>query len=218
MTLAARALPLLALLAAVPARAQTPVEPFEPASRYRTNHLATQLTGGEEEGRDVVLSLGWMRTGGEVGEWMPRLEVAAGLTTGVARGGSLVERVLAGPHLTLGRAFPAQHVDMGREARAEPYVLGGVGAYGVAGFAGEGTDLGVAPAVSAGVGFRVFTDEWDVELSTFEIVLEKRFGIASASPQIFIRFGRAVPPRARREEPAEDPLALFRALPPPPGA
>lgn len=218
MTLAARALPLLALLAAVPARAQTPVEPFEPAPRYRTSAIATQLTGNDEEGRDVLLAFGRMRTAGRRGEWMPRLDLVAGLTTGVQRGDNLVERFLVGPHLTVGRAFPSQHLDLGRETRAEPYLLGGAGAYGVADFIGEGTELGVAPAVSAGVGFRVFTDEWDVDLSTFEIVMEKRFGPAEASPQLYIRFGSAAAPRAPRAAPEGDPLAAALLPPPPPPA
>ena len=218
MTLAARALPLLALLAAVPARAQTPVEPFEPAPRYRTSAISTQLTGNDEEGRDVLLAFGGMRTAGRRGEWMPRLDAVAGLTTGVQRGDNLVERFLVGPHLTVGRAFPSQHLDLGRETRAEPYVLGGVGAYGVADLLGEGTELGVAPAFSAGVGFRLFTDEWDVDLSTFEIVMEKRFGPAEASPQLYSRFGSAATPRQRRAAPDGDPPVALRALPPPTGA
>lgn len=212
MRLHARVLLLVpALLLAAPADAQTPLEPFRPAPRYSTFHVGAQLTGGVNEGRDLVFA--WGRMAAPSRSAMARLELAGGLTSGR----SLVDRVLAGPQLTLGWAFPSQHTSFSRDTRAEPYVLLGAAGYALARFEEEGDEeegTGFAPAVSGGVGFRIFGDEWEVDLATLELVVEKRFGPDDAT-ELFVRFGRADPPRGHGTRSRRPNGAL--PPPPPPG-
>lgn len=217
MKLPACALLLATALAAAPAAAQRPVQPYEPAPRYRTFHLGAQLTGKTDEGRDIVLSWGRLYTAGPGGAWMPRAELSAAFATGVQRGDNLLEAVMLGPQLSLARAFPSQHLSTGRKSRAEPYLLATAGAYGVADFSGAGEEVGVSPVVSGGVGFRVFSDEWEVDLSTVELVLAKRFGFRETGPELYVRFGSAVAPRRRRDPADAGPLADPPPPPPPSG-
>ncbi len=197
-------LPVLLLSSPAVAAAQRPVRPYEPAPAYHTFNLSAQLTGGVDEGRDLLISWGWLRTGGPSGAWMPRLELGGGLTTGA----QLVDRVLAAPQATVGYAFPGQYMSLGRESRGEPYLVASAGAYGIADVVDE-TRFGVAPSVSAGIGVRVFSDEWNVEMGTFELVVERRFGFEE-STELYLRFGRARPARERAEEPDTSPVGLAR--------
>lgn len=207
MPLRARALSLLLLLIApAAAAAQTPVRPYQPAARYTTFQLQAQVTGGANEGRDVMASWGGMMAPG--GAAMLRLEGAAGVTTG----NDLIDRLLAGPQLTAALAIPSQHTSFARGTRAEPYLLAGAAAYAIGDFTGAEAEWSVRPAVSGGIGFRIFGDEWDVELSTLELVVEKRFG-PDAATELFIRFGRAAP----RPHRAASPDGPAGTLLPPPG-
>lgn len=206
-------LSLSAVLASAPVLAQDPVQAYTPASRYSTFHLGAQVTGGPNDGRDVLFSWGRMRTMGAAGRWMPRLEFSAGFTTGH----DLVDGVLAGPSVGFGYAFPSQHMSFGRGTRAEPYLLAFASTYGAGEFGnrvGEDSRWGIAPAVSAGVGLRMFSDEWDVDLSTFEIVVEQRLAFDDGGPELYIRFGRALAPRSRANGNGT-PLAPMAYLPPP---
>jgi len=185
------ALPLfLLLLAVVPSAAQRPVEPYDPSGRYRTFMLGAQFTGAIEDGRELMAAWGVMRAGGRSGAWMQRTEAVAGLRSGF----SFVDRLVAGPQVSLARAFPSQHTTLGGRSRAEPYLLLGGGALGVVDTRGE-TRVGLAPSVSAGAGFRLLHDEWDITLQHFEVVLEKRFGMLDEAPQLYVRFGTALPRR-----------------------
>ncbi len=193
---------LLALLAATPAGAQRPVQPYDVSGSHRTFHLVAQLTGPLNRGRDLMLSSGvvWPDRGG--GGWMAGIGGAGGVTTGA----NVVERALAGPQLTLTRAFRSQHFEAARGSRAEPYLIGTAGAYGVADFsAGE---QGFAPAVAGGIGMRVFGDEWDVSLSVIELTVEKRFGFRERGAELYIRLGNISPRRGRAA--ARAPAALPR--------
>ena len=94
-------------------------------------------------------------------------------------------------------------IELGNESRGSRGTFGvspGARAetIGVADFAGDEAKLGISPTVSAGVGLRIFDDEWDVALTHVEVVLQQRFGIADQEPQVYLRFSRAVP-RVRRE-------------------
>ena len=188
----------IVLALAAPAAAQVPLEPYRPAERYSTFQIVPQVTGGAYDGRDILVAGGVM--------WAPTRQamLRAEATGGVTTGAEVLDRVLAGPQLTLAYAFPGQYTSFTRDSRAEPYVLLTATGYGIVDFGrrGEGTDAGFSPALSAGVGFRVFGDEWDVELSTLELVMERRFGFRPGT-EIFVRFGRATPrdaARAPREE------------------
>jgi hypothetical protein len=221
--LTAHVLPLcIALSSAAPARAQEPVREYTPAARYSTFQLGAQVTGRNDRGRDVLFSWGRMRTMGEGGAWMPWL----GLTAGFTSGRDFIGGLVAGPTVGFGYAIPGQHMSFGRATRAEPYVLAQASAYGIGRFRGEleaaeaGQDdgWGVAPALAAGIGFRLFADEWDVDLSTLELVVEKRLGFGEDAAQLYVRFGRAVAPRERRDRGADPGIASATALPPPPEA
>ncbi|HSU14601.1 hypothetical protein [Longimicrobium sp.] len=181
----------------IPARAlaQRPVGEYEPAPRYSTFNLALQLTGDPERGREVMASWGRMRALGGRGAWMPWLEVAAGVSPGNRE---VVEGVAMGPRLTLARAFPSQFVGFGKASRAEPYLVATAGMY-MAGDFGDGSRWGGAPTVSGGFGFRVFQDRWNVDLSTLELVVERRFGVQDGPARLYLRFGRATAPRERRD-------------------
>jgi hypothetical protein len=177
----------LTLVPLAVAAAQTPVRPYEPAPAYNTFNLSTQLTGAVNEGRDLLLAWGWMRTAGPGGALMPRLELGGGATTGR----ELLDRLLLTPQISVAYAFPGQHTSLGRTTRGEPYLVAGAGAYGIADFTAD-TRLGVAPSVSAGLGMRLFGDEWNMEMGTLEVVVERRFGFDAAT-ELFLRFGRARP-------------------------
>jgi hypothetical protein len=98
--------------------------------------------------------------------------------------------------VTLARAFAGQYVGIGKKARGEPYFLASAALYGAGDFH-DGTRWGGAPAVSVGIGLRVFDDAWDVDLSTVELVVERRFGIQEGPARLYIRLGRARAPRPR---------------------
>jgi hypothetical protein len=203
-----------ALLAAAPALAQDPVPAYTPASRYSTFNLGAQVTGDPEEGRDILFSWGRMRTMGGAGQWMPRAEFSLGFTTGR----DLIDGLLAGPSVGFGYAFPSQYMSFGRGTRAEPYLIAFASTYGIGEFGnrvGEDERWGIAPAVSAGVGLRMFSDEWDVDLSTLEIVVEQRLAFDDSGPELYIRFGRAVAPRTRPSSGSGTPFAPIAYLPPP---
>lgn len=191
--------------------AQEPVQPYDASGRYRTGGVELQLTGAFGEGRDVLLSWGAMTVGGRGGRWMHRTEVLAG----VHAGQNLVDRVMAGPRVSIAMAIPHWYLEMQRATRAEPYVVLGASAYGIASVSGEETELGVAPGITAGVGFRLFNDEWDISLTHVELVVQQRFGTADQAPQAYLRFSRALPRRrpSRGADPHPDGPA---PLPPPP--
>ena len=97
--------------------------------------------------------------------------------------------------------------------RAEPYLLLAAGAYGVAGFEADETELGIAPTIGFGVGFRMFQDEWDIALTHLEVVVQRRFGAIDQAPQLYVRLSRALPRRAGR---AATPHPDGPGVPPPP--
>ena len=191
--------------------AQEPLQPYDASGRYRTGGVELQLTGAFGEGRDALLSWGAMTVGGRGGRWMRRTEILAG----VHAGENLVDRVMAGPRFSVAMAIPGWYVELQRATRAEPYLVLGGSAYGVASFSDDETELGVAPGISAGIGFRLFDDEWDISLSHLEVVVQQRFGVADQLPQAYVRLSRAVPRRrpARGADPHPDGPAR---LPPPP--
>lgn len=211
------ALAFAVLLCASPGRAQQPVQPYTAAPRYHTFSLGAQVTGPTNRGRDILLSWGRMLAMGGRRQWMPRLELSAGINTGR----DLVDGVVAGPSASLAHAFPAQNLSLGRTTRGESYLVAQASAYGIGRFyseleeanAGDEGGWGFAPAFSAGVGLRMFSDEWDVDLSTLEVVVEKRLGFGEGDPQLYIRFGRATAPRGSRGDAAT--LAPATLLPPP---
>lgn len=186
---------LLAATLVSPALAQDAVPEYTPAPRYTTFNLALQLTGDPERGREVMASWGRMLALGGRGAWMPGLELAGGVSPGTRE---VIEGVAMGPRLTLGRAFPAQYVGIGRTSRAEPYLVAAAGAY-LAGDFGGGSRWGGAPALSGGLGFRVFRDQWNVDLATLELVVERRFGVQDGPARLYIRFGSARAPRGRHD-------------------
>jgi hypothetical protein len=191
--------------------AQEPVQPYDASGRYRTGGLELQLTGAFGQGRDVLLSWGALAVGGGGGRWMQRTEILAG----VHAGQNLVDRVMVGPRFSVALAVPGWYVELQRATRAEPYVVLGGSAYGVASLSDEDSELGIAPGISAGIGFRLFDDEWDISLSHVELVVQQRFGVADQAPQAYLRLSRAVPRRrpARVGDPHPDgPVSL----PPPP--
>jgi hypothetical protein len=184
---------LVALLAAEHGFAQEPLQPYDARGRYRTGGVEIQLTGPFDGGRDLMASWGALAVGGRGGRWMQRTELVAGLRAGE----NLVDRLMAGPQFSLALAAPGWYTELDGGTRAEPYLVLGGGAYGVVGFAGDETELGISPSVSAGVGFRIFDDEWDVALTHVEVVLQQRFGVADQAPQVYLRFSRSTP-RTRR--------------------
>jgi hypothetical protein len=215
------ALALAVLLSASAGRAQQPVQPvreYTPAPRYHTFSLGAQVTGPTNRGRDVLLSWGRMLATGRGRQWMPRLELSAGVNTGR----DLVDGIVAGPSASLAHAFPAQNLALGRTTRGDPYLVAQASAYAIGRFyseleeanTGDEGGWGFAPAFSAGVGLRMFSDEWDVDLSTLELVVEKRLGFGEGDPQLYIRFGRATAPRGSRGDAATTTLAPAAAPPP----
>jgi hypothetical protein len=184
---------LVSLTVAEPAFTQEPLQPYDARGRYRTGGLEVQLTGAFGGGRDLMLSWGGLAVGGRGGRWMQRTEVVAGIHAGE----NVVDRVMAGPQVSLALAAPGWYMELDRGTRAEPYLVLGGAAFGVVDFADDETGLGISPAISAGIGFRVFDDEWDVALSHVEVVLQQRFGVADQPPQVYLRFSRSVP-RVRR--------------------
>jgi hypothetical protein len=171
--------------------AQEPVQPYDASGRYGTAGIEAQLTGSLGGGRDVLASWGVLMAGGPSGRWMQRTELAAG----VHAGQNLIDRLMVGPQVSLGLAIPQWYtlVDGGR--RAEPYLLLNAGAYGVANFETSQTELGLAPTVGFGVGFRVFEDEWDIALTHLEVLVQRRFGVIDQAPQLYVRLSRALPRR-----------------------
>jgi hypothetical protein len=217
-TVRTAALVLAILLGASAGRAQQPVEPYTPAPRYQTFNLGAQVTGPTNRGRDVLLSWGRMLAIGGGRQWMPRLELSAGVNTGR----DLVDGVVVGPSASLAHAFPAQNLALGRTTRGDPYLVAQASAYGIGRFyseleeadAGDEGGWGFAPAFSAGFGLRMFSDEWDVDLSTLEFIVEKRLGFGEGDPQLYIRFGRATAPRGSRGDAAATTLAPATVPPP----
>lgn len=177
---------LLALLTSSPAAAQRPVEEYEVAGRYATTGVLFQLTGSVEEGRDLLLGWGRMYPRGR-GMWMPGFELTGGVTSG--RG--LVDRVLVGPRVSLGAAFPSQYLEFGKRTRAEPYLVASGGVYALADFVQEDA-YGGAPFVAAGVGVRMLNDPWDVDMSLLEVVVERRFGMDDNPAELYVRFSTAL--------------------------
>lgn len=191
--------------------AQEPVQPYDASGRYRTGGVELQLTGAFGEGRDVLLSWGTMTVGGQGGRWMQRTEILAG----VHAGENLIDRMMAGPRFNVAMAIPSWYVELQRATRAEPYLIAGGSVYGVASFSDEETELGIAPGISAGIGFRLFDDEWDITLTQVEIVVQQRFGVAEQLPQAYVRFSRAIP-RRRPARGADAHPDGPMPLPPPP--
>lgn len=213
----ARLLLISTLGLSAPLGAQQPVQPYEAATRYRTFNVGLQITGEYDRGRDLIGAWGRMYTAGSVRASMTRFELAAGVRTGT----DIVERVMAGPRVSVAQAFPPQFVALGKKGRAEPYLIATAGAYGIGDFRrdednenDDESEWGVAPALSAGVGFRIFSDEWDVDLTMFEVVVEKRLGFGDERAAVYVRFGQATAPRERPPRP--EPIA-FLPPPPPPG-
>jgi hypothetical protein len=167
--------------------AQEPVAPYDASGRYRTAALEVQATGAFGDGRDLLLSWGALRVGGTRGQWMQGMDFAAGIQAGE----TVVDRLMAGPQLSIGAALPGAFITLQHGTRAEPYLLAGGGALGVANLDGE--DVGISPNLYAGIGFRVFDDEWDVALTRLEVVVQQRFGEGAQRPQLYLRLGRAVP-------------------------
>lgn len=178
---------LAAALAAAPAAAQTPVTPYQVAGRYSTFAVHAQLTGGYDDGRDILFHWGRMLPSGD-GRWMTQIEGGAGLTSG----DSFVGRFLGGPRVSLARAFPGQHFEISEGSRGEPYVFVTGAGYAVADMVGE-NEYGFAGGVAAGVGLRMFGDEWDASLTTVDVLLERRFGFEAGDMELFVRVGRSVP-------------------------
>lgn len=186
------------LFAPRPALAQRPVGEYEVASRYTTSAISIQMTGPVDDGRDLLFAWGRMFPRGERGTWVPAFDLAAGITPGT---NSLLERILAGPRVSLAYAFPSQFVSLGKRTRGEPFLIAAGGVYGITRFEGDGTGFGGAPFVAAGAGMRLFGDPWDVDLTTLEVTVEQRFGFDHEGPEVHLRFGRAVTPRPKAAPP-----------------
>lgn len=184
-------------LVSIPIRAQQPIREYVAAPRYTISSLGVQLAGDPDHGREIAVAWGRMGALGPGRTWMPSIELAAGVSPGTREP---VEGVSLGPRVTLARAFAGQYVGIGKKARGEPYLLAGAAMYGAGDFHG-GTRWGGAPAVSAGIGLRVFDDAWDVDLSTVELVVERRFGIQDGPARLYIRIGRARVPRSADTRP-----------------
>ncbi len=191
--------------------AQEPVQPYDASGRYRTAGIEAQLTGSFGGGRDVLFSWGGLAVGGPGGRWMQRTELVAGLHAGQ----NLVDRLMLGPHVSLALAVPGWYTELER-TRAEPFLLLGAGAYGVASFADDEAELGVSPSASLGVGLRLFDDEWDIALTHFELAVQQRFGVADQAPQLYVRFSRALPRRRASAAADAHPDGPAQLPPPPP--
>lgn len=184
------ALPLALLLTIPDLSAQETVQPYDATGRYRTTGVEAQLTGRFGDGRDFVLSRGVLSAGGPSGRWMSRTELAFGIHAGQR----LVDRLMLGPQVSLAMAVPGWYTALDRGTRAEPYLLLSAGAFGAADFRDE-TEVGIAPSIAVGVGLRLFDDEWDISLTQVELTVQQRFGILDQEPQLYVRFGRAIPRR-----------------------
>ena len=195
----------------LPARlpAQEPVPPYDPSGSYTSSLVNVQLTAPTDGGRDLLFAWGRLAAGGSRGRWMRRAEV----TAGVRAGQRLVDRVMAGPEVTLAVAFPGQYTTAGPGTRAEPYLLAGGGGLAVLDLS-DGERAGLAPTVFAGIGLRLFDDEWDISLDHLEVVVEKRFGLLDELPQLYVRFGRATPRGPARDGTPDPPPALPHRQPP----
>lgn len=206
---------LLLLLTPTILPAQTPLQPYDASGRYRTSGVEAQVTGAFGGGRDVLLGWGALAVGGRGGRWMQRTEVVAGVHVG----DKLVNGVMLGPRVSLALAVPGWYTELDRGTRAEPYLLLAGGAYGVADFGDadlkdDQTELGFSPGISAGIGFRLFDDEWDISLTQLEVAVQQRFGFAAQGPQVYVRLSRALP--RRRPPRAADPHPDGPASLPPP--
>jgi hypothetical protein len=192
--------------------AQEPLQPYDASGRYRTTGVEAQVTGAFGEGRDVLLGWGMLAAGGRAGQWMQRTELMAG----VRLGDRLVNGASLGPRVSLALAVPGWYTELEHRTRAEPYLVLGGAAYGVADFgdADEEAAFGLSPVISAGVGLRLFDNEWDISLTQMEVVVQKRFGFREQGPQIHVRLVTAVPRRrpGRAADPHPDGPA---SLPPP---
>jgi hypothetical protein len=199
-------LPLLAVfIHTLSAASQEPVAPYDATGRYLTSALEVQATGALGGGRDILLAWGAMRAGGPRGQWMQRTELAAGIQAGQ----TLIDRLMAGPQLGIGLAMPGAFITLERGTRAEPYLLAGGGALGVADVADE--RLGISPNAYAGLGLRLFDDEWDVALTHLEVIVQQRFGAGAQGPELYLRVVRSVPPGGRAAPPPIVPLPGGRA-------
>jgi hypothetical protein len=204
---------LLLLFTAPSLSAQEALQPYDASGRYRTSGVEVQVTGAFGEGRDVLLGWGMLSAGGRAGRWMQRTELMAG----VQLGDRLLNGAMLGPRVSLALAVPGWYTELERGIRAEPYLLLDGAAYSVADFgdADEEVAFGVSPAISAGVGLRLFENEWDISLTQLEVVVQQRFGFAEQGPEIHVRLGTATP--RRRPGHAADPHPDGPAsLPPPP--
>jgi hypothetical protein len=186
---------LAATLAAAPLHGQSPVPPYTVNGGYGTWDIGVQVTGSFNEPRDLVLSKGYIATGGGSGAWMPQIEAQIGLGTG---GRTALGRAFAGPRVSLARAFPGQYVLLGNDNRAEPYVLVAGAASALADL-GRNKALGFTPSLAAGAGMRVFGDAWDTDLATIELLVERRFGFRGGGTELYLRLGHAVPVRHRAQ-------------------
>jgi hypothetical protein len=203
---------LLLLFTAPILSAQEPLQPYDATGRYRTSGMEAQVTGAFGEGRDVMLGWGVLAAGGRAGRWMQRTELMAGAQLGER----LVNGAMLGPRVSLALAAPDWYTELERGIRAEPYLLVGGAAYGVAYFgdADEEAVFGLSPAISAGVGLRLFDNEWDISLTQMEVAVQQRFGVGEQGLQIHVRVGTAIPRRrpGRTADPHPDGPA---SLPPP---
>lgn len=208
-----RSIAVLLLLLVIPTilTAQTPLQPYDASGRYRTSGVEAQVTGAFGGGRDVLMGWGVQAVGGRGGRWMQRTELLAGVHVG----DKLVNGVMLGPRVSLALAVPGWYTELDRGTRAEPYLLLGGAALGAADFGGDETELGFSTAISAGVGFRLFDDEWDISLTQVEIAVQRRFGAMEQAPQLYVGLRRALPRRrpARAADPHPDGPA---SLPPQP--
>lgn len=184
---------LVASLAAAPLHAQRALPPYTVNGGYGTWDIGVQVTGSFNQPRDLVLSKGYIATGGGSGAWMPQIEAQIGLGTG---GRTALGRVFAGPRVSLARAFPGQYILISNDNRAEPYVLV-AGAASALGDLGRNKALGFTPSVAAGAGMRVFGDAWDTDLATIELLVERRFGFRGGETELYLRLGHAVPVKHR---------------------
>lgn len=199
-----RSIAVLPLLLVIPTilTAQTPLQPYDASGRYRTSGVEAQVTGAFGGGRDVLMGWGVQGVGGRGGRWMQRTELLAGVHVG----DKLVNGVMLGPRVALALAVPGWYTELDRGTRAEPYLLLGGAALGVADFGDDQTELGFSPTISAGVGFRLFDDEWDISLTQVEVAVQRRFGAMEQAPQVYVGLRRALPRRrpARAADPHPD--------------
>lgn len=202
---------LLVFLPSIPTlSAQEPVQPYDANGRYGTAGIEAQLTGSLGGRARRAAFVGALLAGGRSGRWMQRTELAAG----VHAGQNMVDRLMVGPQVSLGLAIPPWYTLVEGGRRAEPYLLLNAGAYGVANFRESQTELGLAPTVGFGVGFRIFEDEWDIALTQLEVLVQRPFGVIDQAPQLYVRLSRALPRRDTRRPATPHPDGP--GVPPPP--